>query len=105
MLEHIKQSITDIITTPLGSRVMRRDYGSRAFDYIDAPTNAQFNANMYFAIAQALQRWEPRVRVKKMSLTKPSKGVVLISLDFWVVLKNGTRLLVRQDNIALGGAA
>ncbi|KPN28874.1 baseplate wedge subunit [Halolamina pelagica] len=27
-LAHIRQSVADILTTPLGSRVMRRDYGS-----------------------------------------------------------------------------
>ncbi len=27
-LEHIRQSVRDILTTPLGSRVMRRNYGS-----------------------------------------------------------------------------
>ncbi len=25
-LEHLKQSITDILTTPIGSRIMRREY-------------------------------------------------------------------------------
>lgn len=29
---HLTQSITDILTTPKGSRVMRRDYGSRLAD-------------------------------------------------------------------------
>ncbi|MGL4827152.1 MAG: GPW/gp25 family protein, partial [Vibrionaceae bacterium] len=36
-LQHIKQSIQDILTTPLGSRVMRRDYGSAIFELIDQP--------------------------------------------------------------------
>lgn len=27
-IEHLKQSIVDILTTPVGTRVMRRDYGS-----------------------------------------------------------------------------
>ena len=27
--EHIKQSIADILLTPIGSRLQRRDYGSR----------------------------------------------------------------------------
>ena len=38
-LEHLKQSIADILNTPIGSRVMRRDYGSRLFELIDAPIN------------------------------------------------------------------
>jgi len=31
-LGHLNQSIRDILTTPIGSRVMRRQYGSRLFD-------------------------------------------------------------------------
>jgi phage baseplate assembly protein W len=36
-LESIQQSIQDIVTTPLGSRIMRRDYGSIIPDLIDQP--------------------------------------------------------------------
>ena len=38
---HLRQSITDILTTPLGSRVLRRDYGSRLYELIDAPISRQ----------------------------------------------------------------
>lgn len=34
-LEHISQSIGDILRTPVGSRVMRRDYGSLLASMID----------------------------------------------------------------------
>ena len=34
-VDHLKQSIQDIVTTPLGSRVMRRDYGCGLFDLLD----------------------------------------------------------------------
>ena len=33
-IEHLRQSIRDILTTPIGSRVMRRDYGSRLFELL-----------------------------------------------------------------------
>jgi len=36
-IDQLRQSTRDILTTPIGSRVMRRDYGSRLFDIIDAP--------------------------------------------------------------------
>ncbi len=35
-LEHISQSIGDILRTPVGSRVMRRDYGSLLASMIDS---------------------------------------------------------------------
>lgn len=103
MLAHVKQSIIDIITTPLGSRVMRRDYGSRVFEYVDAPTNAKYNADIYQAIAVALRRWEPRVAVKKITLSKPKPGMVIISLDLFLLLKNGMRVAFGIENVALHG--
>ncbi len=36
-IDHLKQSIIDILTTPVSSRIMRRDYGSRLFELVDKP--------------------------------------------------------------------
>ena len=38
-LDHLRQSIADILSTPLNTRVMRRDYGSRLPELIDQPIN------------------------------------------------------------------
>lgn len=65
---HLAQSIGDILTTPLGSRVMRRDYGSMLFDLIDQPLNSATRLLIYAATALALRRWEPRIRVRKVRL-------------------------------------
>ncbi|ELY5272404.1 baseplate assembly protein, partial [Yersinia enterocolitica] len=35
--DHISQSIADILITPVGSRVMRRAYGSLLSELIDQP--------------------------------------------------------------------
>ena len=37
--EHIDQSIGDILSTPIGTRVMRPDYGSRIPRLVDRPIN------------------------------------------------------------------
>ena len=36
-LEHLRQSVRDILTTPIGSRVLRREYGSRLLELVDKP--------------------------------------------------------------------
>jgi len=51
---HLRQSIRDILTTPLGSRVMRRNYGSRLFDLVDNPLNDQTLVEIFAATAEAL---------------------------------------------------
>jgi phage baseplate assembly protein W len=63
---HLRQSIRDILTTPLGSRVMRRDYGSRLFDLVDNPLNDQTLVEIFAATAEALMRWEPRLKVLRV---------------------------------------
>lgn len=60
-LEHIRQSLHDIFTTPIGSRIQRRDYGSHLFDLIDAPMNAAGRLRLAAALVDAASRWEPRV--------------------------------------------
>jgi phage baseplate assembly protein W len=66
--EHIRQSIGDILTTPLGSRVMRREYGSIIPELIDAPLNSHTTLRLYAATAGALMRWEPRFKISRISL-------------------------------------
>ena len=34
-IEHLRQSISDILTTPMGTRIERRTYGSMVPDLID----------------------------------------------------------------------
>ena len=79
-IDHLRQSIIDILTTYPGERVMRPEYGSRIRDLIDRPVNAQWLADLYFNVAQAITRWEPRVRVLRVAAAMPSSGHVTLDL-------------------------
>lgn len=79
---HLAQSIGDILSTPLGSRVMRRDYGSMLFDLIDAPLNATTRLLLFAATALALARWEPRLRLRKVGVSRGNaSGELTIEID------------------------
>lgn len=65
---HLAQSIGDILTTPIGSRVLRRDYGSALFELVDQPMNALGRLRVFAAVADALRRWEPRLRITRIAL-------------------------------------
>ncbi|AVO55740.1 GPW/gp25 family protein [Ectopseudomonas mendocina] len=67
--QHLAQSIADIVSTPIGSRVMRRDYGSHLANLMDWPLNAATRLQAYAAVATALMRWEPRIRISRVLLT------------------------------------
>lgn len=69
-IAHLKQSVMDILLTPLGTRVMRRDYGSNLFELIDAPMNAKTIMDIVAATAEALDRWEPRIKVERVQLNE-----------------------------------
>lgn len=76
---HLKQSIRDILTTPVGSRVMRRDYGSRLFALLDAPMTPAVRLDLFAATAEALARWEPRLALAQVTLdpSAPAGQVIL----------------------------
>ncbi len=80
-LAHLRQSIGDILTTPLGSRVMRRDYGSRLFELIDKPLNAATRVDIYAAVAEALRKWEPRLVLKRVIVSAAAAGRLSIDLE------------------------
>ena len=79
-IEHLGQSIRDILTTPIGSRVMRRDYGSRLFDLIDAPYSSATKLAIIAATAEALIAWEPRIDVEEIVLQSYEPGHITIDL-------------------------
>ncbi|WP_208438250.1 GPW/gp25 family protein [Bartonella taylorii] len=80
-INHLRQSILDILSTRIGSRVMRRDYGSRVAELIDAPVNNAFAVALYAAVAEALDKWEPRFKLKKIDFKMVDAGQVSLSFE------------------------
>ena len=77
---HLAQSLTDILTTPKGSRVLRRDYGSRLPDLIDAPINGETLIDLYAETAEALDLWEPRLKLRRVEAQAASAGRLTLIL-------------------------
>lgn len=78
---HLAQSIHDILTTPKGSLVMLRDYGSDLPDIIDQPINGETVLDVFQATAEALDRWEPRVDLARIELVASRPGYA--ELELW----------------------
>ncbi|WP_341819734.1 MULTISPECIES: GPW/gp25 family protein [unclassified Wolbachia] len=87
-LEHLKQSIIDILTTPINSRIMRRDYGSRLFELVDKPINRDLTLEIYAATAEALGKWEKRFKLEKVKMKEVKEGKVILDLE-GLYLPNG----------------
>jgi phage baseplate assembly protein W len=81
-LAHLQQSIGDILQTPYGSRVMRRDYGSLLPYLVDQPFHPATRLRLYAATATALMRWEPRVQLSRVSMElNGTPGQVVLVLE------------------------
>lgn len=99
---HLRQSVGVILNTPVGSRVMRREFGSRVPDLVDRPATAALLADINAEAADALGRWEPRLRLRKASARRIRNGLVEIDLA-GEYLPDGRP--VRLDGVALAAAA
>lgn len=80
-IDHLRQSIRDILTTRIGTRVMRREYGSDVPALVDRPMNHGFAVDVFVAVAKALRRWEPRFRLTKVAVSSVAAGRVTIAVD------------------------
>lgn len=83
-VDHIRQSVADILGTLLGTRVGRRDYGSLLPDLIDQPMTRANILRIYAATAIAISRNEDRLRLRAVSLAAgavPGSATITIDAD------------------------
>ena len=68
--DHIRQSVRDILVTPVGSRVMRREYGSLLSALIDQPQTPALRLQIMAACYSAIQKWEPRITLSTITFER-----------------------------------
>jgi len=79
-LDHLRQSIEDILTTPLGSRRMRPDYGSNLRRFVDLPVNEGWKSAVQAEVARSMGRWEPRLKLERVRVTAVVGGQITLQL-------------------------
>lgn len=89
-LEHVRQSVRDILLTPVGTRVMRRRYGSLLSALIDQPQNEALRLQIMSACYMAILQWEPRVKLTGISYESAFDGGMVVEIT-------GTRADNAQD--------
>ena len=94
-MEHLRQSITNILSTPIGSRIMRRDYGSRLFKRLDAPQTGELLAEIYADVVEALFSYEPRFEVTNVSVVSMDQGHLILDVT--------GKYLITGEDITLTG--
>lgn len=84
--EDIQQAIWIILSTALGERLMRPDFGCGIHDLVFAPNNTGTAGLARFYVEDALVRWEPRIDLEEVEVqadpTEPE--LLLISVSYQV---------------------
>lgn len=78
--EHISQCLSDILRTPVGTRVMRRDYGSLLMAMIDQPQSPALELQIKVACYMAVLKWEPRITLTTVTTERQLNGQMLVNL-------------------------
>ena len=79
--QSIQQSLQDIITTPIGSRVMRREYGSLIFELLDQPINDVLVLKCYSAIYTAISSWEDRISISQIYMSNVKDNGLVFDIE------------------------
>lgn len=94
----IDQAIVAILSTGIGQRVMRPDFGCKIHDLAFAPINAQTLGLVQRYVEEAIGWWEPRVDVVEVEVTTdPSMravGKLIINIRYRVKATQDERSLV-----------
>lgn len=102
--DHLYQSIGKIIGTPTGSRLQRRRFGSDLFNLVDAPGNLVTRVRVYAAIASALMRQEPRMQLRRVSLSDITQdGAAVFDIE-GIATEDGAVLATSATVPTRGGA-
>ena len=78
---HVAQSIGVILTTFVGERVMRRDFGSDVPAALFKPTDDHNLILTFGAVAEAIEEWEPRFTLTHLAASGGADGHVNLRLD------------------------
>src|SRR3546814_4315622 len=76
--DHLAQSIGDILSTPIGTRVMRRDYGSMLTDMIEQPANSITRQLLFAVNPVPLSRWETRLTLPRGGVSHYNRGGAMV---------------------------
>jgi len=77
---HLKQRISDILHTPIGSRVKRRAYGSGLFGLVDKPMSPSLMVAIIHATAEAIAKWEREFQLSQVIVDMKTPGHILLDI-------------------------
>ncbi|KGQ48626.1 phage baseplate protein [Gallibacterium anatis 10672-6] len=93
-IDDIHQCIDNILNTLKGTDILRPEFGSDHFQYIDQPEDVAW-PNMVREITLALKRWETRIEVESVHISGQASHFEL--LIFWTLVDDVYRELYQTQ--------
>lgn len=87
--EDIDQSLSILLSTSLGERVMQPKYGCNLVEFEFEPANNALISYLIDLVENAILLYEPRIQVENIEITPPEsfdliEGKIIISVDYRV---------------------
>lgn len=79
----VKNSLLNLIRTPVGTRPSNLDYGSRVEEYLFAQADPETEAELKEEVASSIERFEPRAMVVSVESNILDYGVEII-VEYYV---------------------
>lgn len=79
---HVRQSISRIVLTLIGTRVQRRDFGCNQMALISGPGNEATRVLTIAILAKALLKWEPRIKLSHIKFNINFDGRAIIEIHY-----------------------
>lgn len=101
---YLWQRLSDVIATPIGSLVGRRDFGSRLFEMLDRNVDSGFYMDTYIRLAEAINNRANGLddfRLSTMRVDRPAPAQVEIYIS-GQLLVDGKALDVELEGILYG---
>lgn len=84
-------SIVTLLLTPIGSRVIRPDYGSRIATLPMSPNDSLTASLAKVYVIDAVERWEPRAEILDVSVTTdPTEHQFILGITYRLRQENTT---------------
>ena len=80
-LDHLVQSIGDILSTRKGTRRQRPEYGSDIPKMVDLPVTRGWISTVQAEAARAIGRWEPRIKLSRVTVLSIVGGAVTFRIQ------------------------
>ena len=101
--DDIQQAIRIILSTMPGERLMRPEFGCRAYELVFAPRNSFTENQVKGHVREALERWEPRIEIDDIVVEYPhDEAIMRVKIYYTIKVTHDKRNIVYPFYISGG---